>query len=384
MLQCTFFVNAQIPRDTILYEENKKYSDNIPFYLVKDSVYYKWEWDKRKKTYSLFYDTILIPSIPHLSVQTYFYDKEFQRLYTGKHNGYKFNYSAYDLQQDTIRVLSTYNDTDVYQYAMTNNYFYYVKGQELYVWDLYSEKAIDSITISKEFNTSSFVISEIIKFSNSNKIFFMVADEYYGDERTKEQYYIYDFISKKLELCKNNDEIKSNINPMAFGINFYDLSGNHVFLREHILTSDFKIFSKCLYQQYTDIYGLVISKEEIKQIILHSKLDAGDLDVLIPFIPNPFREKALYEIYENMELKAEDLKQLDTFDLRLLRNMVFAKHNYAFKDKFLQAYFNLYGFYKANSDKNRLTDVSHLLTIEDKKNLELIEQAEEKMKKENK
>jgi hypothetical protein len=52
--------------------------------------------------------------------------------------------------------------------------------------------------------------------------------------------------------------------------------------------------------------------------------------------------------------------------------MVFAKHNYAFKDKFLQAYFNLYSFYSGNHDKNRLTDVSHLLTSVDKKNLELI------------
>jgi hypothetical protein len=238
------------------------------------------------------------------------------------------------------------------------------------------------MSISKEFEISSFVISEIIKFSNSNKIFFMIADEYYGDERTKEQYYVYDETLKVLTKLINSDFIKENIPSEIFGIRYYDLSGNYVFLTEHILTSDFHIFSKRLYQRYNDIYGLVIMKGEIKQLILYSCLDSKDNEtdgnnVLIPFIPNPYREKALYEIYENIELKAEDLKQLDAFDLRILRNMIFAKHNYAFKDKFLQAYFNLYGFYGYDEkQKSRVTDINKLLTPADNKNLELIRQAE--------
>jgi hypothetical protein len=49
--------------------------------------------------------------------------------------------------------------------------------------------------------------------------------------------------------------------------------------------------------------------------------------------------------------------------------MVFAKHGYKFKSHYLQAFYNIFVL----DVKRDLTDVSHLLTPEDKKNLELIQ-----------
>jgi hypothetical protein len=215
----------------------------------------------------------------------------------------------------------------------------------------------------------------------------MIANQYYGDEISDEQYYVYDLISKRMEICKNNNLIKNIIDPNSFMVRFYDFSGKYLFLNGYILDSNYNIFSK-INEIYADIYGLVITNGEIKQLIIKSNLDLENPQdkkstrnsVLIPFVPNPFREKAMYEIYENKTLAVSDLEQFDSFDLRILRNMIFAKHNYAFKDKFLQAYFNLYRFYTGNHDKNRLTDVNHLLTPEDKKNLELIQEVSKKKK----
>lgn len=91
-------------------------------------------------------------------------------------------------------------------------------------------------------------------------------------------------------------------------------------------------------------------------------------------------EKALYAIYHNQELSQalydSEFRQLDYHQLSILKNMVFAKHNYAFDSEFYQAFFNLFDFYDSEENrKNRTKDINKNLSYHDVQNLEKIKQA---------
>jgi hypothetical protein len=349
----------------------------MPMYIVNNNTYYKWIHNRDyssggifQREYKLYKDTILI-SVGHgiNSMESYYYDQESNKIYL-----WYYNCKVFDLNTDSlIQFLEkVYNGT-----VMTDSKLYYSKNTSLYIQYLKANKTTDSIDICTIFNKPDYEIFKVVKLSNTKSVFLGFGD-YDGGEISDEHYYIYDEISKKIGLSENNDILKTIFDPNSLNTKFYDLSGKYVFIGEYIIDSSYNVFSK-IKDFNTDIYGIVISNREIKQLLLKSTLDLQEnakdkTEVLIPFIPNPFREKAMYEIYENITLKAEDLRRFDAFDLRILRNMIFAKHNYAFKDKFLQAYFNLYDFYRVSNNKVRLTDVNHLLTPTDKKNLELIQQ----------
>ena len=368
---------SQIPRDTILYY--KQQGNELSYFIINDNSCYEFKWDKKPKKYTILKDSSqLLLTLPRdFYTKSFSLDKSSNKLFMGGNE----NYWMLDLSNDSLKLNTSIETAENYiKSIIVDDKLYYTDYLSLYIVDIIKNEIIDSINIAKEFQDH--LINEIVKFPNTDNVWLMLADLDGGDI-SNEQYYAYDEKNKTLKKHNNNNFIKESIPPEIFGVRFYDLLGDYVFLTERILNSNFEIYSNCLYQRYTDMYGLIIVKNEIKQSIRYSCLDSEDGKndgnaVLIPFIPDPFKEKAIYEIYENIELKAEELKQFDAFDLRLLRNMIFAKHNSVFKDKFLQAYFNLYGFYSYN--KNRLTNVSHLLTPMDKKNLELIRQAENKIK----
>ena len=383
LLQCVLIISvrAQIPQDTILYERLSGSRPN-PVYLIKDNVFYKWQfskysWSRQPDEYFLYKDDVLLSTVPRLNTSTYFYDKQKERLYTE----YGREHYIFDFKKDTLITSFFSYDEPTNNFSIANNKLYYSECASLYIRNLEDEKIIDSVHISAIANKDAYCISRIITFPSTNEILIETGYVYYGDEITDIQYYIYNEVSKKLNLAENNDVIKENIEHMWLAS--YDVSGEYAFFDEYIMRSTRDIFSKKL-RLSDGISGFVISEGKIKQLLKYSYLnpienkERGNL-VLIPFVPDPFKEKSMYEIYENIELKAQDLQRFDVFDLRLLRNMIFAKHYYAFKDKFLQAYFNLYNFY--HYKKNLLTDVNHLLTPIDKKNLELILQVSKQKEK---
>ncbi|MDR0505605.1 MAG: YARHG domain-containing protein [Dysgonamonadaceae bacterium] len=373
LLQCIYTnAAAQIPNDSIIYEGKR----NIPVYLIKDNTYYKWQCNKlcelADAKYFLYKDSILLSVGTHIVMRTCFYNKNKNRLYTQ----YGRNSYTFDFNKDTL-ITSKVPDDEDDNFSISNNKFYYSRLKQLYICDLESKEIIDSVYISPIANKENYDISRIIFFPNTNDVLIETGDMTYCDETTDIQYFVYNEITKKLTVSKNNDIIKKNTEYQS--VNFHDISGKYVFWSDCIMSSTGNIFSMRLSWLYNNINGFVIANGEIMQYICYSFLDSEDNkkrgnDVLIPFIPNPLREKAMYEICENIKLKSEDLKQLDVFDLKILRNAVFAKYNYAFKDKFLQAYFNLYSFYGRNHNKKRIADVNNLLTPIDKKNLELIQQ----------
>ncbi|PLX08644.1 MAG: hypothetical protein C0596_07260 [Marinilabiliales bacterium] len=80
------------------------------------------------------------------------------------------------------------------------------------------------------------------------------------------------------------------------------------------------------------------------------------------------------KIEDNL-LTNEDLDSLNSVDLLLLRNDIFAKHGYSFKTKPLRDYYSQFEWYNPEYD-----NVDSLLTEEDQKNLKLIQEYEEHFK----
>ena len=101
--------------------------------------------------------------------------------------------------------------------------------------------------------------------------------------------------------------------------------------------------------------------------------------VLISYKLSYLLETSLYRIKNNILLTSESLKDLDLYDLLILKNMVFAKYNYAFDNQYYQAFFNLYKFYNQKFRRdNRTKDVTSLLSDIDLKNLREINKALDK------
>lgn len=73
------------------------------------------------------------------------------------------------------------------------------------------------------------------------------------------------------------------------------------------------------------------------------------------------------------KLTAEDLKDFDKAQLRLMRNAVYARHGRTFKSVDLQSLWNCYTWYKPNKNYS-----DELLTEVDKYNIELIQKFESK------
>jgi hypothetical protein len=99
-------------------------------------------------------------------------------------------------------------------------------------------------------------------------------------------------------------------------------------------------------------------------------------------------ESSLFEIYSDRTLSDEVLARANNYELDIMRNMIFAKHNYKFENEFYQAYFIRYEFYWkfqfsafANERRPRLTNVDSLLTEVDKSNLARIQFFAAKLKK---
>jgi hypothetical protein len=99
-------------------------------------------------------------------------------------------------------------------------------------------------------------------------------------------------------------------------------------------------------------------------------------EVIIPYKLTHVLETSLYNIYHNQEIDKGRFKEFGLYELLILKNMIFAKHNYAFSKPFYQAYFNLFDFY--NDEKmraSRTKDMNGLLTEVDNKNLVAINKA---------
>lgn len=114
----------------------------------------------------------------------------------------------------------------------------------------------------------------------------------------------------------------------------------------------------------------------MKKIII-----AGFLFAFLPTIsiaqkhaPRPYVKKVVYGIYPEGStrlLRETDMDGLTSWDLKVMRNEIFARHGYIFKTEEMTAYFSQKSWYTPRYD-----DVTDLLTSIEKKNVEFIKRYE--------
>lgn len=139
-----------------------------------------------------------------------------------------------------------------------------------------------------------------------------------------------------------------------------------------------KVLSMDSYPSYV---GMNISNGELQYHYIQSSLN-NRVKVIVPYIFIPQLDIQMYRAYTDEILTEKDIEGFGKYELGILRNLLFAKHNYAFKSEFYQAYFNMYDFYgKFNIGHPRESNVDNKLTAADKANIALIRAAEKKLAK---
>ncbi|MBY0435741.1 MAG: YARHG domain-containing protein [Cyclobacteriaceae bacterium] len=172
----------------------------------------------------------------------------------------------------------------------------------------------------------------------------------------------------------------SRVTNLTFGIIAARRDLNHIYVKviddhpdsindELVLDNNFKLVGKIL-PKSSDLRGVNIENEKIVSYNYSSTTDKEN--VIIKIKSSFVIEKAFYKIYNDSLLSLSEIN-LDESNLNLLKNFVFAKHNFSFDSEFYQSYFNMYKFYNQSEKRSsRNKDVNQLLTSTDKKNLALI------------
>jgi hypothetical protein len=189
-----------------------------------------------------------------------------------------------------------------------------------------------------------------------------------------------------IEFVSNNGKyIKDNCD---FGIYNYGKQTNTFEKVSRLFDSDFNYLGNLLRMRPLSSNGVNMQNGKIQNYFLSSITDIKDSTkryiggyaskrVIVPYKFNPMLEIAMYKAYNNNLLTNEDMKDFEKYELGILRNLIFAKYNYAFSSEFYQAYFNLYEFYgNEKAQKTREKDVNNKLTEIDKANIKLIKEAE--------
>ncbi|MBL6448461.1 YARHG domain-containing protein [Fulvivirga sp. 29W222] len=136
-----------------------------------------------------------------------------------------------------------------------------------------------------------------------------------------------------------------------------------------VINKDYQIVDRALKRDLYEVGFVIEDKKSWYRIRSASDSTLLDFNIQLRY---PM-EKAFYNIYYDLLLNKESLANVDIHELSILKNFIFAKHNYQFQSSFYQAYFNTFSFYNSKeSKKHRRKDVNNLLTEMDKKNLDVI------------
>ena len=194
--------------------------------------------------------------------------------------------------------------------------------------------------------------------------------------------FVFDINTYKLSERQNDPFVKEAL------LNFIELSGNYHLVkssRNFFLYSATGEVSPVLSRRF-QVKGWNYENGKVQSYAVLSSLDARKYksgrtlkEVIIPYKLTYQLETSLYNVYQDKEINSTLLKGFGLYELLILKNMIFAKHNYAFDKPFYQAYFNLFEFYNDEKERaSRTKDMTGLLTGADTKNLQVIRKALEK------
>lgn len=174
----------------------------------------------------------------------------------------------------------------------------------------------------------------------------------------------------------------------SFRVNFYFSHYDYDFLMAAVDYGNLPkntdlIFSKDLEDtthiikklQPWEIMGENIQEGKNQFFYLRSQLDNGE-KVIVSYKVDKAFEMIAYQVFKGHMIIKDQVRAFDKDQLGILKNLVFAKHNYAFSTDFYQAYFNLFEFYHDEKRRTiRTKNMEGLLTEADTKNLEVINKA---------
>lgn len=138
---------------------------------------------------------------------------------------------------------------------------------------------------------------------------------------------------------------------------------------EFVFDVNFNFIGRSLEKEINQV-GVNVVDNKVKSCNVFSKSDKSM--VVIEYTPRYDLDKIFYKMFYDSVILNREIK-FKKSDLELLKNFIFAKHNYQFTSEYYQAYFNLFSFYGSPEKlKTRTKDVNKHLSDADKKNLALI------------
>lgn len=383
LLVSFFAVQAQFPRDSVY-----AYNGDLHFYIEEEKFILQFEGSlySHGNTFNFYKDTLEIErSIPSFGVRAYHYDAPENTLHIISRSYPDAKLISINFASNTIQSQTFENYSGKFIYN-GKAYFTVIGTDEIVSHDI-KDGVNKRYSIKELFNkgTSDRPLF-IVKLDDDNMV---VCTGYYaGDELRDVEYYMFNetnHIATSIEPTGNLAKVFPSEDDYAW-FEFYNLEQSFAFCSNGILDSDYRFFSGFVNQFDLIVNDFVIKNGEIIQLFVISYLDETvsrwsqhRQRVCIPYVPNPHLERVMYMVYSDDLLSRADLARFDAHDLRLMRNMVFAKHNYDFTDSYLKAYFNLYQFYRSGHSR-RIKDVNDQLTEADKANIALIRAAEARVK----
>jgi len=379
-----------IDTTTVIFKSKKKYSDNLIEYanniIIDTLTFYFIEYMPDFKNNRLYW---LVSNnkkndFYYFNLNTFKFNQQQSlksRAYKGLINGNLF------APQVIKEPENKKNEIDAQEYASGGIKEEWELERKIFSYDTINGTEneiinVDKYTISEYEDIEEFTISPTV-----NKILLHIGT-YESGSYSGRRYLVYDIGTKKgsIKNYKGNKYIECDNCEFFLCNMFYDYGG-YFYMNNYkystgtnnmlVLDSNFNIRDTLLSRQLEN-KGFIFKNKEVKGFYFNSYIYKNDRrkDVIIPSIMNYGFEKLLSNIYYDIKLIKKDVTKYDINELSLLKNMIFAKHNYEFESDYYQAYFNLYRFYNSEEKrKTRTKNVNHLSTKVDKENLKLIKKA---------
>ena len=133
---------------------------------------------------------------------------------------------------------------------------------------------------------------------------------------------------------------RTKINFISMDKKYLHATSEHITMlfsdsREYsrIFNNRFEEIGYVLNRSNVPINGIVYQNGIMQNFLINSFFDDSNLnrkDVWVPYKFNPYLELAMYKAYNNIMLTSDDVAGMGRFELGILRNLIFAKHNYGF------------------------------------------------------
>jgi len=293
------------------------------------------------------------------------------------------SYFKLDLSEYRFSKFDFHNKYEIFSYfknklvlGVLNTPKYFGIGEYVTVlesYDLISNKFSDLLKFENDINSGE-GITDVIVFSNRNTLIKFRSCYNTFIECESPKLYHFDIMENHLTQISNDSISLRGANRLYFPT----IDGNAFLQNEYgnlfLINKDLKEFNSLnrfknlIGWNYKD--GRQVSYNYISELDKKKYVRGNTYNkVIVPYKLTLGLEDSFYRIYYDQKLDKEIVKGFGLYEWSILKNFLFAKHNYGFSKPFYQAYFNLFEFYRNKEMReNRTKDVNDKLTETDKQN----------------